>query len=90
MRKRRIGFANFWVSAKGENQNKSKRHPSKYFYDVDDKILKQALIDRPLLDYRRYTTFLRTHSDLILKKVRKRLNLSDKKLENYIYSEEED
>ena len=81
-------FANFWVLAKGKNQNKSNRHPADYFKDVDDKILEQALIDRELLDYRRYTKFIRTRSKMILEKVKKKLQLSDKEFENYMYEEE--
>jgi len=80
-------FANFWVLAKGKNQNKSNRHPADYFKDVDDKILEQALIDRELLDYRRYTKFLRKRSELILKKVKQRLQVSDKEFESYIHEE---
>lgn len=39
-------FANFWILAKGKNQNKSNRHPSDYFADVDEKEMERALIDR--------------------------------------------
>lgn len=78
-------FANFWILAKGKNQNKSNRHPAEYFKDVDDKILDQALINRELLDYRRYTSFIRNRSKLMIQKVKRKLQISDEKLESYIY-----
>lgn len=80
-------YANFWVLAKGKNQNKSNRHPAEYFGDVDNKTLKQALIDREFLDYRRYTSFLRKRGELMLQKVKRRLQLSDEEFESYIYEE---
>jgi len=70
-------FANFWILAKGKNQNKSNRHPADYFTDVDEKELKKALIDRELLDYRRYTTFIENRSNRILEKVKEKLQLSE-------------
>jgi len=70
-------FANFWVLAKGKNQNKSNRHPADYFADVDEKELKKALIDRELLDYRRYTTFIKSRSNSMLEKVKEKLQFSD-------------
>lgn len=70
-------FANFWILGKGKNQNKSNRHPAKYFADVADAEMRRALIDRGLLDYRRYRTFLRKRSTKILERVRKRVGFSD-------------
>jgi hypothetical protein len=71
-------FANFWILAKGKNQNKSARHPAKYFEDVEQSELDRALIDRDLLDYRQFRKFLKTRSDAIQKKVSERLQLSNK------------
>jgi len=71
-------FANFWILAKGKNQNKSNQHPAVYFRDVNDRILKGALIDKKLLDYRRYTTFINTRKEKILTKVKRKLQFSDK------------
>ena len=70
-------FANFWVLARGKNQNKSNRHPADYFKDVSDGALKQALINREMLDYRRYTTFLRERQAMIIEHVKKRLEMYD-------------
>jgi len=70
-------FANFWILAKGKNQNKSNRHPKDYFADVDERELQNALIDRELLDYRRYTTFIRARSEHMLEKVKQKLQFSD-------------
>jgi len=70
-------FANFWILAKGKNQNKRNQHPSDYFEDVDNKELKGALIDREFLDYRRYTTFISHRSERILQKVKAKLQFCD-------------
>lgn len=70
-------FANFWILAKGKNQNKSNQHPSAYFGDVDNKELKEAFIDREFLDYRRYTTFISNRSERMLQKVKEKLQFSD-------------
>lgn len=70
-------FANFWILAKGKNQNKSNQHPSIYFEDVGDKELKEALIDREFLDYRRYTTFISERNERMLKKVKEKLQFCD-------------
>lgn len=71
-------YANFWILAKGKNQNKSNHHPRDYFSDVDDRVLQNALIDREQLDYRRYTTFIESRSEAILSKVKKKLNLTER------------
>ena len=74
-------FANFWILAKGKNQNKSNQHPSVYFEDVADKELKEALIDRGVLDYGRYTTFISERSERMLQKVKEKLQFSDEDFE---------
>jgi hypothetical protein len=70
-------FANLWILAKGKNQNKSKKHPKEYFSDVDDGQLRDAMIDREMLDYRRYTTFLESRKDRILEKVKSKVGFRD-------------
>jgi hypothetical protein len=70
-------FANFWILAKGKNQNKSNRHPADFFKDVDEGEMKRALIDRELLDYRRFTTFVKQREEQILAVVKQRLQFSD-------------
>jgi hypothetical protein len=70
-------FANFWILAKNKNQNKSNKHPKKYFEDVDDNVLQKAFIDRNLLDYRQYKTFLKVREEKILKHIKSELNLSN-------------
>jgi hypothetical protein len=69
-------FANFWILAKGKNQNKSNRHPADYFKDVGEGTLRRAMISRELLDYRRYTTFLRERRERMIERVRKSLELA--------------
>jgi len=70
-------YANFWILAKGKNQNKSNQHPKTYFEDVPDAELKEALIDREFLDYRRYTTFISERSERMLQGVKEKLEFSD-------------
>lgn len=70
-------FANFWILAKGKNRNKSDRHPKDYFSDVSNRQLVQAIIDREMLDYRRFSTFLRDRADRMIDRLRKTLGLSD-------------
>jgi uncharacterized protein with ParB-like and HNH nuclease domain len=70
-------FANLWILPKSKNQNKSKIHPKKYFEDVPDFELDRSYIDRKLLDYRSYKTFLKTREENILLHVKKELNISD-------------
>jgi hypothetical protein len=70
-------FGNFWILAKGKNQNKSDKHPAKFFEDVSDPEMQRAIIDRDMLDYRRYRTFLKERSEKILDAVGKRLGFSE-------------
>jgi len=70
-------FANFWIMSKGKNINKTNKHPKKYFEDVPDKELNIALIDRSLLDYRRYGTFLDKRGKAILKRLNEKIGLSE-------------
>ncbi len=70
-------FGNFWILAKGKNQNKSDKHPAKFFEDVSDSEMRRAIIDRDLLDYRRFRTFLKDRSEKIVEAVGKKLGFSD-------------
>lgn len=70
-------FANFWILAKGKNRNKSDKHPKDYFADVSDAQLRRALIQREMLDYRRFTTFLETRKADMVRALEKRLQLDD-------------
>ena len=51
-------FANFWILAKKKNQNKSAIDPPTYFANVDSSVLSDAFIDKDLLTYGRFKTFL--------------------------------
>lgn len=73
-------FANFWILAAGKNLNKSNRRPAEYFKDVSSRVMKQAEIRKDLLDYRRYTTFLKTRRDAIVARLRSRDILPDEDL----------
>lgn len=70
-------FGNFWILAKGKNQNKSAKHPAQFFADVEDSVMRRALIEREMLNYHRYRTFLKERSEKILTYVKKRLEFSD-------------
>jgi hypothetical protein len=69
-------FGNFWILSKGKNQNKSDMHPAKFFEGVSDAVLRRAVIDRDMLDYRRYSTFIRERSEKIIGIVGKKTGLS--------------
>jgi len=70
-------FGNFWILAKGKNQNKSDKHPAQFFADVSDGEMKRAIIDRDMLDYRRFRTFIKDRSGKIVETVKKKLDFSD-------------
>jgi Protein of unknown function DUF262 len=70
-------FGNFWILAKGKNQNKSDRHPAQFFEDVSDSEMRRAIIARDMLDYRRFRTFLKDRSDKIVASVGSRLAFSE-------------
>ena len=70
-------FGNFWILAKSKNQNKSAKHPARYFSDVSESEMKRAAIDRKMLDYRRFRTFIRTRGEKIRKVVKNRLGFSN-------------
>jgi 5-methylcytosine-specific restriction endonuclease McrA len=69
-------FANFWILAAGKNQNKSNKRPADYFQDVPDGELQRALIDRDMLDYRMYRTFLDERAARIIETVQKRIGFT--------------
>lgn len=71
-------FGNFWILAKGKNQNKSDKSPKEYFRDVNDSELARALIDREMLDYRRFRKFYKDRGNKIIETVKKRLEFSDR------------
>ncbi len=70
-------FANFWLLSKGKNQNKSNKHPKKYFEDVPDSELKRAFVDRDMLDYRKYKSFIKTRGEKIKNNVMKILEFTE-------------
>ena len=65
--------ANFWILARGKNRNKSNRAPKQYFKDVSDAELARALIDRELLVYSRYRTFLGKRREAMVDRLGKRI-----------------
>lgn len=69
-------FANFWILAKNKNQNKSNKHPKKYFEEVSDSMLKTALIERSLLDYKHFKSFLKKREADLLTCIEKELRLT--------------
>jgi hypothetical protein len=83
--------ANFWILARHKNRQKSDSHPKDYFSNVSDAELDRALIDRDMLDFRKYRRFLRERSERILERIKAELKLKDTDY-NYalIWPEEED
>jgi 5-methylcytosine-specific restriction endonuclease McrA len=74
-------LANFWILAQGKNRNKSNRRPKDYFQDVSADQLDKALIDREMLDYRRFRRFIRERRETMLKLLSTKLHLTDADLE---------
>lgn len=70
-------YANFWILGKGKNINKTNKHPKKYFEDVSDREMKKALIDREMLDYRRYNSFLDERSRKMIEKLRYKIGFEE-------------
>lgn len=68
--------ANYWILPKGKNINKSNKPPAKYFADVDDKELRRALIERDMLNYRKYKAFLSQRTESMLSRISKVVGLS--------------
>jgi hypothetical protein len=69
--------ANYWVLSKGKNQNKSAKHPKTYLKDVDETELERALIDREMLDYRKYRRFLQQRGEKIVTHVKDKVGFLD-------------
>ncbi|MCK4257266.1 hypothetical protein KAX35_10280 [candidate division WOR-3 bacterium] len=78
-------FANFWILGKHKNQNKTNIHPKEYFEDVSNSELKRIFIERKLLHYGRYRTFIRERSDNIINYIKKKLRY---KARDFIVEEE--
>ncbi|HDZ62745.1 MAG TPA: DUF262 domain-containing protein [Nitrospirae bacterium] len=74
-------YANFWLLSKNKNQNKSNKHPKKFFVDVNDTDLERAFIERDMLDYRKYRNFIKDRSEKILAHVIKQLGVEDSDFE---------
>ncbi|RPH96550.1 DUF262 domain-containing protein [candidate division KSB1 bacterium] len=74
-------FANYWILAKGKNQNKSNQHPKEYFEDVNDGELARACIDRSQLNYNMYRSFMRDRAAKIVEKVAKKLGFNESEFE---------
>jgi hypothetical protein len=73
-------LGNLWILPRGLNRNKSAKHPRDFLEDVDDSVLRTAMIDRDLLDYRSYRTFIKTRRANLAKKLRELTDLSEKSL----------
>lgn len=74
-------YGNFWILSKTKNQNKSNKHPKAYFEDVDDSILEKALIERDMLDYRQFNTFVKERENKILEKIKKSIGIKDNEMD---------
>ncbi len=74
-------YGNIWILAKTKNQNKSNKHPKDYFKDVEDSILENALIDRNMLNYRQFKTFVKEREEKILEKIQKSVDIKNSELD---------
>ena len=70
-------FANFWILAAGKNQNKKDKPPAEYFADVNAGVLKKALIDPELLDYRHFRRFIRERKEAMIERLKTELDFTD-------------
>lgn len=68
-------LANYWFLPRGINRNKSNKHPRDFLKAVEDALLEEALIDRSLLDYRKFQRFLDQRGEKIVVRLRKRTKL---------------
>lgn len=64
-------IGNLWILPRGVNRNKSAKHPRDYLDDVDLGILKAALIDKKLLDYKNYRKFIQSRRQMLAKELQK-------------------
>ena len=69
-------LGNLWILPRGLNRNKSAKHPNEFLSDVEDGALKAAMIQRSLLDYRSYRTFIKTRRSQLAEKLREITGLS--------------
>lgn len=69
-------LANFWLLPRGINRNKSNKHPKDFLRSVDDALLEEALIDRTLLDFRKFHRFLDERGEKMVEVLRKLTKLS--------------
>jgi len=76
-------IGNFWILAKTKNQNKLNKHPKTYFADVEDSILKKALIEREMLDYKKYKQFVKSREEAILNRVKEILDIEGDDVDFY-------
>lgn len=83
-------FGNYWILAKTKNQNKSNKHPKDYFADVEDAILEKALINRDMLDYRQFTSFVRKREKKILERIMKTVGIKEDELNYSIHWKSEE
>ncbi len=74
-------YGNFWILSKTKNQNKSNKHPKEYFADVDNSILERVFIEKQMLDYRRFTNFVRERENKILQKLKKLIGIKDDEMD---------
>ncbi|WP_421418890.1 GmrSD restriction endonuclease domain-containing protein [Agrobacterium tumefaciens] len=70
-------LANFWYLPRGINRNKSDRHPKDFLGPVDDALLDEALIDRSMLDFRKFQQFLNLRGAKMVSLLQKRTKLSE-------------
>jgi len=70
-------FANLWVLAKGKNQNKTNMPPAQYFADVDQSVMKKALIDPNLLKYSDFRKFIKQRRQRMVTQLKNDLQFND-------------
>jgi hypothetical protein len=63
-------LGNLWILPRGVNRNKSAKHPNEFLADIDDRVLRAAMIDRSLLDYRSFRKFARQRREQLSTQLR--------------------
>lgn len=72
-------YANYWYLPKKQNRNKSNKHPKEFLEGIGmtDRKLSKLYIDTDLLNFHRYTTFIKNRSSMIKNYVSTNLDIQE-------------
>lgn len=77
-------LGNLWILPRGQNRNKSAKHPRDFLRDVEKSALDIALVERSLLDYRTFRKFIQTRRLKIAKTLREITGLTSDKFASVV------